>query len=256
MNGKIPVHEKSWQLNLISDHYSELFFVSFINNDTKKITNLVFQLFGMGLILKKYVNADCLLGVWEINEDYETLMSKLDLTEYDLGILNKFSNHARKLEWMSVRVLLRELLNNNARIVYNEMRKPFIEDGSYNISISHAKDLTSIFLSPSKHVGVDLEFMSHRISKVEHKFINRNEKITSNEDQRKFHLYIHWCAKEALYKICDKQDINFKENLTIEAFDPEKEGFLKGWVKNKYRTEYYDLQYFTIDGYILVLTCK
>ena len=210
----------------------------------------------MGLLLKKYVNADCLLGIWEITENYETLMSRLNLTEYDFNILNKFGNHARKLEWLSVRVLLKELLNNGARIVYNEMRKPFIEDKTYNISISHAKDLTSIFLSQSKHVGIDLEYMSHRISKVEHKFINMNEKITSNEEQRKFHLYIHWCAKEALYKICDKQDINFKNNLTIEKFEPEKEGILKGWVKNKYRTESYILQYFTIDGYILVLTCK
>ncbi len=202
------------------------------------------------------MNTDCLLGLWEITEDYEILMSKLNLTEYDLGILNGFGNHARKLEWLSVRVLLKELIEKEARIVYNEMRKPFIEDRTYNISISHAMDLTSIFLSKSKHVGVDLEFMSHRISKIEHKFINKNEKITSDEDQRKFHLYIHWCAKEALYKICDKQNINFKNNLTIEPFEPKKEGSLKGWVKNEYRTEYYNLQYFTIDGYIMVYTCK
>ena len=66
------------------------------------------------------------------------------------------------------------------------------------------------------------------LASIAHKFINENDVITADEEQRKYHLYIHWCAKEALYKICDKQDINFRDNLTIEPFEPMERGVLTG----------------------------
>ena len=89
------------------------------------------------------------------------------------------------------------------------------------------------------------------------KFINSKEVITNEQERIRYHLYIHWCAKEALYKICDKQDINFKQNLIIEPFDPHIiRGELDGWVKNKHRNEKFRLKYFTLDNYIIVYTLK
>ena len=96
--------------------------------------------------------------------------------------------------------------------------------------------------------------MSHRISKIASRFINDDEFISENEYENKFHLYIHWCAKEALYKICDKQDINFKKNLTIESFKPGHKGLLYGRVNNNYINERFRLSYFTVDNYIIVWT--
>ena len=210
----------------------------------------------MGLIWKKDINSECKLGIWEITEDYDNLLSRLSLSQTDMDTLSAFRNRARQVEWLSVRVLLNELTSGNHTITYNYNRKPFIKNHTSNISISHSKDLTSIFLSPHKKVGLDLEFMSHRISRIEHKFINKNEVITDNPEMRKFHLYIHWCAKEALYKICDKQDINFKDNLTIEPFEPREKGVLRGWVNNKFFHEMFNLEYFTYNNYIIVWTCK
>ncbi len=101
-----------------------------------------------------------------------------------------------------------------------------------------------------------MEYMSHKISKIAKRFINENEKITDSPELLKYHLYIHWCAKEALYKICDKKSINFKQNLTIKPFDPEYEGVIKGTVDNIYGVDSYDLYYQKIGDYILVRTCK
>jgi 4'-phosphopantetheinyl transferase EntD len=206
----------------------------------------------MGLVIKRLVDDDCILGIWQINEDYDTLLSRLKLLPDEQDTLISFQNYQRKLEWLSVRVLINELLQHESRIVYNAEHKPFLFDNSYNISISHSKNLTSILASKTKKVGIDLEFMSHQIIKIAHKFINENEQITKNPDQRKLHLYIHWCAKEALYKICDKQDINFKQNLTIEPFKVSKEGTLKGTLKNKYGREQFLLSYFLLDNYVIV----
>ncbi|UCH14801.1 MAG: 4'-phosphopantetheinyl transferase superfamily protein [Bacteroidales bacterium] len=208
----------------------------------------------MGLLLKKYVKDDCLLGIWEVTEDYDDLYSKLSLLPEEMKTLNGFQNPLRGIEWLSVRVLLNEITGENLSVIYNSNRKPFIKGNSYNVSIAHSKDFTTVLLSKDRKVGIDLEFMSHRISNIESKFINDDEVITQNKDRKKYHLYIHWCAKEALYKICDKQDINFRKNLTIEPFEPEEQGNINGWVNNKYMNEKFQLYYFTINNYIIVWT--
>lgn len=210
----------------------------------------------MAIIKNETFDCGCQLGIWKITEDFNTLRSRLKLTREELDSLERFTHLPRKIEWLSVRVLLNEMSGNQLSIYYNGNRKPFIKGNSYYISISHSRDLTSILLSREKKVGIDLEYMSHRIGNISDRFINNSESITSDEEQRKYHLYIHWCAKEALYKICDKQDINFRDNLTIESFQPQEEGWLNGWVKNKSRNELFRLNYFNLGNYVVVWTCK
>lgn len=210
----------------------------------------------MGLILNTKTDSNCQLGIWKITESLDELMSQISLCNEDLETLERFTFLPRKLEWLSVRVLLNEITQKDLSIIYNGNRKPFIRGNSYHISIAHSRDLTSILLSRNRLVGIDLEFMSHRISNLAYKFINDDEFITRDEEKRKYHLYIHWCAKEALYKICDKQDINFKENLFIEAFQPSDKGDLRGWVKNRLRNDSFDMKYFSLGNYIVVWTCK
>jgi 4'-phosphopantetheinyl transferase len=208
----------------------------------------------MGLLVKQYIKDDCLLGIWEVKEDYDYLFSRLSLLPEEIKILNSFQNPSRTIEWLSVRVLLNEITGKNLSVIYRENRKPYLRDNSYNVSIAHSKDLTSVLLSEKKKVGIDVEYMSHRISNIESKFINENEVITDNISRKKFHLYIHWCAKEALFKMCDQQDINFKKNLTIEPFEPGEKGYIRGWVNNEYINEKFQLYYFTINNYIIVWT--
>jgi len=210
----------------------------------------------MGIILKKKLEDGSMLGMWEITEDINMLLNQVKLSETELERFDGFLSHARKLEFLSVRALLAKMINPDAKIIYNGNRKPFIEDGSHNISISHSKKLTSILLNKTKRVGIDLEFMSHRISKIAHKFINNNESINKNGLTEKHHLYIHWCAKEALYKICDKKDINFKLNLFIKPFQLNNEGVIKGKVNSERINEEFDLNYFKYDNYIIVYTSK
>ncbi len=210
----------------------------------------------MGLLIKQYIEDDCVLGIWEVTEDYDYLFSRLSLLPEEIKTLNSFQNRLRSIEWLSVRVLLKEIAGKSLSVYYNGNRKPFIRGNSYNVSISHSRDFTSVLLSKKRKVGIDLEYMSHRISNIESKFINENEVITRNNSRKKYHLYIHWCAKEALYKICDKQDINFKKNLTIEPFVPKEKGFINGWVNNKYMDEKFQLYYFTIKNYIIVWTIR
>lgn len=210
----------------------------------------------MPLIFKENFQEDCIFGIWEIKESYEELLNSVHLFPGEKERLKGFKSEARKIEFLSVRILLKYLSGADLQIVYSERKKPFLHQNDYRITISHSRDLTAIMLSKSKKVGLDLEFMSHKISRVQHKFINDDEKITHEPEKVKYHLYIHWCAKEALYKICDKQDINFKKNLTIEPFEPEECGIIQGWVDNKFWHDKFEMYYFAINNYVVVYCCK
>lgn len=210
----------------------------------------------MGVLKNELVADDCLLGMWEIKEDFHTLFSKVKLDKDEISTLESFKNYSRKVEWLSVRVLLNEMTGKSSKIVYNEEHKPFLHDNSYNISISHSYRLTSVLLSKTKRVGIDLEYMSHRIQNIAHKFTNDDEQISSDPAIESLHLYVHWCAKEALYKICDKNNINFRANLTIRPFLVESKGLITGIHHDEGIYDEYPMNYLIQDNYVIVYCSK
>ncbi len=210
----------------------------------------------MGCITKHYLNEYSILGVWKIEEDLKTLQDTVILDGDDKKKYKAFSSTSRKLEFLSVRALLAELLGKDARIVYNKNNKPFLKDGSRFISISHSNKLTAILLSTNEKVGIDLEYMTSNIGAIAFKFINRREKLSRDPENRKYHLYLHWCAKEALYKICDKEGISIRKNITIEPFEIRESGEIKGKVQTKRINESFDLYYTRYNNYAIVWTKK
>jgi 4'-phosphopantetheinyl transferase len=210
----------------------------------------------MPVIYNQVVYDDCQLAIWEITESYDEMYSRIHFFEGEKENFKNYKSDLRQLEWLSVRRLLREVRGVPTQIVYNESRKPFLFNSDQHISISHSRNLTAVLLSNTRKLGLDLEYMAQDIKKVAHKFLNRDEYIVENKAKRNFHMYIHWCAKEALYKLCDKQDINFRKNLTIEPFEPDDCGEIMGWVDNKFWHDKFLLRYFTIKDYIVVYCCK
>jgi phosphopantetheinyl transferase len=210
----------------------------------------------MGCITKHYLNEFTILGVWKIEEDLKTLLESVVLDNGDKKKYKAFASTSRKLEFLSVRALLAELLGKDARIVYNKNNKPFLKDGSRFISISHSNKLTAILMSSNEKVGIDLEYMSTNIGKIAFKFLNRREKITKDPENRRYHLYLHWCAKESLYKICDKEGISIKRNITIEPFEVKESGEIKGKVHTEKINDSFDLFYTRYDNYTIVWTKK
>ncbi len=210
----------------------------------------------MACITKHFLNEFAILGVWKIEEDINALLELVELDNDEKKKYRTFSSTSRKLEFLSVRALLSELIGIETKIVYNKNNKPFLKNGSRFISISHSHKLTAILLSTNERVGIDLEYMSSNIASIAFKFINRKEKITREKENRRYHLYIHWCAKEALYKICDKEGINFKRNITITPFKVQDSGEITGQVKTDKINESFELFYSKYDNYAIVWTKK
>jgi 4'-phosphopantetheinyl transferase len=210
----------------------------------------------MGCITKHYLNEFSILGVWKIEEDLNALMELVALDNEEKKKYKGFSSNSRKLEFLSVRALLAELIGKEAKIVYNKNNKPFLKDGSRFISISHSHKLTAILLSTNEKVGIDLEYMSSNIAAIAFKFLNWREKVTKENENRRYHLYLHWCAKEALYKICDKEGISIRKNITIEPFTVKESGEIKGHVHTDKINESFDLYYSKYDNYAIAWTKK
>lgn len=210
----------------------------------------------MGCITKHYLNESSILGVWKIEEDINALLELVVLDTEDKKKYKGFTSTSRRLEFLSVRALLAELLGKDARIVYNKNNKPFLKDGSRFISISHSNRLTAILCSTTEKVGIDLEYMSANIGAIAFKFINKKEKITRDPQNRKYHLYLHWCAKEALYKICDKEGISIRKNITIKPFEVKDSGEIKGAVHTRKINDSFDLFYSRYNNYAIVWTKK
>jgi len=210
----------------------------------------------MGCITKHFLNKHTIIGVWKIEEDLPTLLSMVEMSPEDRKRYAIFRSTSRKLEFLSVRALLAEVLGKDARIVYNKNNKPFIKDGSHFISITHSNKLTAILISRDERVGIDLEYMRVNINAFSSKFLNKNEKITRKWSDRTYHLYIHWCAKESIYKICDKEGINIVKDITIEPFNVQPNGEIRGSVKNERINDQFTLYYSKYDNYTIVWTRK
>ena len=210
----------------------------------------------MGCIIKYHINDSSVLGVWKTEEDLDVLLQMVTLNADERKRFKSFRSVARKFEFLTVRALLSELIGDTTGIVYNKNNKPFLKDGSRFISISHSHHLTAILLSVNEKVGVDLEYMRSNIAAIAYKFMNMKEKITKDPANRLYHLYLHWCAKEALYKICDKEGISIRKNITVEPFKVQDSGKIIGSVHSDAINESFNMQYIKYDNYAVVWTKK
>ena len=191
----------------------------------------------MGLNLinrqKNYV-----LGIWEINENLEVA-----LLTYNSSIPNKFTSPKRKLEYICTRLLLKEI-DENLNISYNEFGAPILNDNR-NISISHSNNLAAIIVSEKK-VAIDLEKINDRAHKIKEKFLSNNDIFFENE----INTTLAWSAKETVFKLHQKGNIDFKEDVIIQKIDAEKKQIMVMFKKKNLVLNYQEL-----NNHFLVYVC-
>ena len=77
-------------------------------------------------------------AVWKMEESLEVLLALLPDARrvFCEQELNRFVSERRKMEWLSVRVLLYAMLQEDKEIGYSPEGKPYLTDHSFFISIS------------------------------------------------------------------------------------------------------------------------
>jgi 4'-phosphopantetheinyl transferase len=202
----------------------------------------------MAIAYRKQVDADTEFALWRIEEEADTLYRQLQLNEQEKAYVEQLANGKRHLHWLATRVLLRTMLDTSEYIdcKIDSHGKPYLVNLPYHISLSHSFDYAAVMISKSRPVGIDIEQIKQKVERIAPKFLTPAERATISIDNKIEHLYVCWCAKEAVYKCYGQKEVSFLDNLALLPFNFATEGSLdvnlhKGEVNLDYKVEY--LQY-------------
>lgn len=168
----------------------------------------------MPLFYQHTINERTELAVWKITEPEEFFTKEVFLK-------NSVTHPHKRLQHLAGRYLIRHLHADFPleAIFIGPGKKPGLPGNPYHFSISHCNDFAAVIVSKDQQVGIDVEFMSPKIEKIQHKFTNAHEQsLVKNVDGAhstlRF-LTLLWSAKESLFKWYGKGSVDFRENLHI-----------------------------------------
>ena len=211
----------------------------------------------MALYLQKELDDDyhLRLGVWQITETEAELRALTSIPSDELEEISYIKSESLRKQKLAVRALLDVMFEEKVYLSHHDNGKPYIENNSVNISITHTDKYVAVILNDIEEVGIDCESLDRDFSAVEKKALSEDEldELEDDADERRIQLAIYWCAKEAVYKKMSQYKVDFAEQIEIEAVRPRKEGELGATFINKdgYEEEL-SLEYMIFDRHVLV----
>lgn len=169
----------------------------------------------MGLLCNESVISDSHLWLWRIEEEESFFLEQLSLSESDSVLLAKYTSPSRRLEWLASRFLLRQALGNEVFISYNAENKPLLNGALGHISISHSHQMVGVLYHPVFSVGLDVERVSARPTKVIHRFLDNDEQQLVAKDDACQAITRAWCSKEALFKLMGQHCFTLKDDFKL-----------------------------------------
>ncbi len=166
------------------------------------------------------VSRDCgisMLYVWQITEPLEVLESMAgELCAHPKYL--SITSQSRKQEWLASKLIFKTVANGS-KISYNKIGAP-VTDCGY-ISISHTNNYVVLLHSHKFACGVDIEYKSRNFCRVATRFLSATEYQECTQTAQLEGVDINslfgraWCAKEAIYKIAGRGDIDFAKDITL-----------------------------------------
>ncbi len=173
------------------------------------------------------------IGIWDMTESHEAMLNSYTLSNKEKKEFSTLKIEKRKKEYLAVRLLLWKMLDEKTEIIYNESRKPFLENNNLNLSISHSDDLAVAIIS-KKITGIDVENTERSIKNLTTRIFTDEEfKDTLEEKYSNKKQIIYWCAKEAAFKCIAVKNFNYKLSVKICPFDYSESG-------GEFHGEYYE----------------
>lgn len=210
----------------------------------------------MAVVFSKNISDQCVVTLWKIEEDANFFLKYLHIKEEDLANCSKATHSIKQLEWLASRACVKytvELLEHKYQgIEKDEHNNPYLSKIQGFVSLSHTSNYAVAIVSLSEEVGIDIERISDKLSRVAHKFLSIPERFHAGDDLLR--MCIYWCAKESLYKWFGKKNLSFKENIYIEPFENnplhlQGEIFIDGVQKTEHQ-----LEVFYVDDYVITAT--
>ena len=208
-------------------------------------------------IYRQYKQGGLTVAVWKVEETIEQLRSMFrDFSIYEEDF-SRFSAEKRKLEWLAVRALLKELCGGEEKeIGYAPSGKPFLKDQSAYVSFSHTRGYVAVAMHPDAEVGIDIEQYGMRVQKLASRFIREDEMSSVQAGDDVYAMLLHWSAKETMFKLMDEEAVDFLEHLRILPFIPATSGELHAVESKSGRGQQFRILYDTHPDYVLTYSCK
>jgi phosphopantetheinyl transferase len=229
----------------------------------------------MPLFFQNIISPNTKLAIWQIEEDESFFLEKVSLQR-------SITHPHKRLQHLAGRYLLRYLFTDfpDEEIEIASTRKPFLPDEQYHFSISHCGNFAAAIVSKNERVGIDIELISDKVTKIAHKFLNDTEKTvvnsqlsivngeqasdkrqmsTSNNDEAvlitidELQLTLFWCAKETVYKWWGRGEVDFKNHINLHNVEIAKQTFIAAFTKLAV-PELLTINYYVFDNLCLTFT--
>ena len=180
-----------------------------------------------------------------MDESEGEILRNYDLQEQFDREASSFKSKTRRLEFLSVRALLCDMLGYLPVVEHESSGRPFLHNGK-NISISHTKGYAVVVVSGRYNVAVDIEYNNDRVLRIAKRFLRTDEDVSTVMEHQ-----LCWCAKETLYKLHSNDNLSFMDMGTAGIKDKPNMGTGHFLIENMKRRKTVEMSYMATGSYIL-----
>lgn len=196
-----------------------------------------------------YSDASVRIGLWKMTESEDALYSRFPELFHYKKMVDKMKSSSKRIEFLVVRALLKEMLGYVPVLHHNTEGKPFLSNGT-NISISHTRGYAAVILSDTENVAIDVEYQSDRVCRVADKFVRKDEAV-----QTLIEKLLCWCSKEALFKLYSSDKLRFHDmrvDFSSQTFSGTGSGCFN--IENLKRKAVVKMCFMVTETYIMTYT--
>lgn len=184
----------------------------------------------MPFFYQQNINETAHLAIWSIQEP-------ASFFETDVQLAVPIVNEERRTQHLAVRLLFKLMMPDAdlSQLVMADNGKPYLIGLPFQFSFSHCKGYAACAVD-DQPIGIDIEIIHPRISKVAHKFLNDQEKAmieTLDEKDQLNQLAFLWAAKEAMYKKHEQLGIDFAKDFNILELTKGDRGIVPARILHK-----------------------
>ena len=139
------------------------------------------------------------------------------ITASDVASASRFQNDKRRREHLAWRRVVRNELGRDVVIDYNEVGAPVVDTPNTYISVAHGGDSVAVAIA-DEPVGVDIEALDRNYERIMSRYMSPAEEALSKMEEWPA---VVWTAKEAIYKLYGKREVDLTQDIRIQTFDPE-----------------------------------
>lgn len=139
------------------------------------------------------------------------------ITASDVASASRFQNDNRRREHLAWRRIVRHELGRGVMIDYNDVGAPIVDVPNTFISVAHGGEMVAVAIADER-VGVDIESLDRNFSRIQSRYMTTEEIALSSNEEWAARV---WAAKEAIYKLYGKREVDLTEDIRITGLDTQ-----------------------------------